>query len=135
HPSGSFWCASPAKIQREIALGAEPLRTTPERPALFFRAPAGIRNPFVQPALKARGLKLVGWTVRGLDTVKSDAVAVADRIERRAKPGAIILLHEGHQLRRDPEFNPRCLELTLQRLSARGYRFVVPRPEQLTNAA
>ena len=32
---------------------------------------------------------------------------------------------------RDPEFDPRCLELTLQRLAARGYRFVIPRPEQL----
>ena len=131
HPSRTFWCAGPARVRREIALGAETLRSTPERLADFFRAPAGMRNMFVHPALAARGLGLIGWTVRGLDTVKRNPVRVAERIEKRARPGAIIMLHEGHHTERDPEFALRCLELTLQRLAARGYRCVIPPPEQL----
>ncbi|MGI8438313.1 MAG: polysaccharide deacetylase family protein [Chthoniobacterales bacterium] len=131
HPVGSFWCASAARVRREIDACAGTLRTTERRPANFFRAPAGMQNLFVAPILKTRGLSLVGWTVRGLDTVKRDAARVAQRIENAAVPGAIIVLHEGHQTKRDPEFGPRCLELTLQRLTARGYRCVIPRPEQL----
>ncbi len=131
HPSRTLWCAGPKRVEREIALCAENLRTTPQRPADFFRAPAGLKNMFVHPVLARYGLGLIGWTVRGLDTVKRDAVHVAERIEQGAKPGAIIVLHEGHQTERDPAFGPRCLELTLQRLAARGYRFVIPTPEQL----
>ena len=131
HHCRTFWCASTRGVRRELDRCAETLRTTPERRANFFRAPVGIKNPFVHPALARRGLQLIAWTVRGLDTVKRDSVKVAARIAERAEPGAIILLHEGHHTKRDPEFGPRCLELTLQRLAALGYRFVIPSPEQL----
>lgn len=131
HPSTTFWCASAARIRREIDRCAETLRTMPERPAFYFRAPAGLKNPFVHPALARRGMILTGWTVRGLDTVLRDAARVAARIEKGARPGAIVLLHEGHRLRQDRDFHPRCLELTLARLAARGYRFIIPSQEQL----
>ena len=131
HPSRSLWSAGPGRIRREIALGAETLRTTPARAAHYFRAPAGMKNMFVHPLLAERGLGLIGWTVRGLDTVLRDPIRVADRIEKGVRPGAIILLHEGHQAERAPEFQLRCLELTLERLSARGYRCIIPEPERL----
>ncbi|CAN5693471.1 polysaccharide deacetylase family protein [soil metagenome] len=131
HPSRTFWCATQQTIREEIDRCAEFLRSTPERPAQFFRAPAGMKNPFVHPVLARRGLALIGWTVRGLDTVKQEPTRVAQRIEEAVEPGAIVLLHEGHYATSDPDFQPRCLELTLQRLSARGYKFVIPQPEQL----
>jgi peptidoglycan/xylan/chitin deacetylase (PgdA/CDA1 family) len=131
HPRGSFWCAGPRKIAREIDRCAESLRSTPERPPRFFRSPVGMTNPFVHPALARRSLTLIGWSVRGLDTIRRDPMRVAERIEQHAKPGAIILLHEGQRTEDAPEFNPRCVELTLQRLSARGYRFVIPPAESL----
>ncbi len=131
HQHATFWCAGPARIAREVDLCAETLRSTPMRPNLLFRAPVGMKSPFLHTALSRRGLALIGWTVRGLDTVIRDADKIAARIERGAKQGAIIVLHEGHQTERDPGFGPRCLELTLQRLTARGYRFVIPSPKQL----
>ncbi|MGI8820885.1 MAG: polysaccharide deacetylase family protein [Chthoniobacterales bacterium] len=131
HPVASFWCAGPRMVAREIDQGAAPLRATPERPVRYFRAPAGLKSPFLHPALERRGLRLIGWTVRGLDTALSDAVRVAARIEQQARPGAIILLHEARRVENAPTFSPRCLELTLQRLTERGYRFVIPQPEQL----
>jgi hypothetical protein len=73
---------------------------------------------------------LIGWTIRGLDTVRRDPAHVAARILRAAKPGAIILLHEAQRVTKDPEFNPRCLELTLSGLADLGYRCVIPRPDQ-----
>lgn len=131
HPRASFWCAGPARITREISRCAETLRSTRERPALLFRAPVGMKNPFVHPVLKRRGMMLVGWSVRGLDTIGRDPARVATRIEGRARPGAVVVLHEGQRTVVDPDFNPRCLELTLQRLAARNFRFVIPTTTQL----
>ncbi|MEP6956732.1 MAG: polysaccharide deacetylase family protein [Chthoniobacterales bacterium] len=131
HPVATFWCAGPGRIAREIDRCAETLRSLPERPAQFFRAPVGMKNPFVHPALARRGLALIGWTVRGLDTAIRDPVRVAERIARGVRPGAIVLLHEGRHPESDPMFSPRCLELTLQRLAALEYRCVIPRLEQL----
>ncbi len=131
HPARSFWAAGPARIRREIALGAETLRTLPDRPANYFRAPAGFKNMFLHSILARRGLGLIGWTVRGLDTVKRDARQVVERIENNLRPGAIIVLHQSHQEKRDPQHGPRCLEQTLESLAARGYRCIIPRPEQL----
>jgi uncharacterized NAD-dependent epimerase/dehydratase family protein len=69
--------------------------------------------------------------VLGLDTISHDPSAVAARILRGVKPGAIVLLHEGHRTERYPEFHLRCLELTLRALAKEGYRCVIPRDEQL----
>jgi peptidoglycan/xylan/chitin deacetylase (PgdA/CDA1 family) len=131
HPSGTFWAASPSRVAAEIDLCTELLRTGPNRPARLFRAPAGLKNLFVHPELGRRRLALAGWTVRGLDTVRGNPTLVAARILRAAKPGAIILLHEAKRVAKDPEFNPRCLELTLNGLADLGYRCVIPQPEQL----
>lgn len=131
HSSASFWCAGPRRIALEIDRCAELLRAAPERPARFFRAPVGLKNLFVHPELDSRGLLLIGWSVRGLDTIRRNAAEIANRIQREAKPGAIIVLHEGHRVESDPEFNPRCFELTLNALTDAGYRCVIPRPEQL----
>ena len=124
HPSGSFWCLPPNRIAAEI--DAVKSANTP-----YFRTPAGLKNFFVHPALSQRNMLLIGWTVRGLDTVSHDPAAVAARILRAVKPGAIVLLHEGHRMESDPEFHPRCLELTLMALAKEGYRCVLPAPERL----
>ncbi len=123
HPSATFWCLPPGRIAEEI----DRCKVT----ARHFRAVAGMKNPFVHPALARRGLTLVGWSVRGLDTVSQDAEAVAARIMHGVKPGAILLLHEGHRLATDPDFQPRCLEQTLLALTNAGYDCVLPAPEQL----
>ena len=131
HPAWSFWCAGPGRISSELDRCAELLRSTPERRNRYFRAPVGMKSLFLHSALTRRELVLIGWSVRGLDTVQKDAAKVAARIERALQPGAIILLHEGHRTESAPEFHLRCLELTLATTAARGYRCVLPIPEQL----
>ncbi len=123
HPSGSFWAFLPRRIATEI--DRYPLRSR------FFRAPAGLKNFFLHPLLARREMLLVGWTVRGLDTASRDPAAVAARIGRGLRPGAILLLHEGHRTETAPDFHPRCLELTLEMLAKEGYRCVLPAAEQL----
>lgn len=131
HPSASFWIAGPRRTAVEIDLCAELLRTAPDRPARFFRAPVGLKNVFVHPELQRRGLQLIGWSIRGLDTVRRDPARIAERIVRRIRPGAILLLHEGHRVEKDPQFHPRCVEMTLTGLIEKGYRCVIPQPAQL----
>lgn len=123
HPSASFWSLPPSRIAEEIDRGYLPTN--------YFRTPAGLKNFFVHPALRRRGMELVGWTVRGLDTTSRDAGSVAARLMRGVKPGAILLLHEGHRTEGDAEFHPRCLELTLRALTQENYRCVLPAREQL----
>ena len=127
HPSGMFWAMGPKRISAEIDLTVESLRSGPDRPARWFRAPAGMRNLFVHPELDRRGLKLIGWTVRGFDTIRRDPARVANRILRNIKPGSIILLHEGYRIKRDPDFAPKCVELVLNGLTERGFHCVIPK--------
>jgi peptidoglycan/xylan/chitin deacetylase (PgdA/CDA1 family) len=131
HPAATFWAAGPATIAREIDRCADLLRAGPGRPARFFRAPAGLKNPFVHPELGRRGLKLIGWTTRGLDTVRRNPESVAKKILEEVRPGTIILLHEAHRVAADPDFNPRCLEFTLSGLAERGYQCIIPEPKDL----
>jgi peptidoglycan/xylan/chitin deacetylase (PgdA/CDA1 family) len=69
-----------------------------QRP-LFFRAPAGLRNPFLDPVLARLGLRLAAWSARGFDTRIGDAERVKSRLLRGLRAGAILLLHDGHAAR------------------------------------
>lgn len=60
-----------------------------------FRPPMGLSNPRIFNAARKRGLKVVGWSARGLDTVTEDSARVVDRMMRHAGPGGILLLHDG----------------------------------------
>lgn len=126
HPSVSLWAAGPKTIAREIDRCAALLRSTPERPARFFRAPAGLKSAFLHPVLRMRGLQLIGWSARGFDTLRRDGAAVAGAIRKQAQPGAIILLHEGHHAA-----HAESIAATVRELSEAGYRFVIPEPSQL----
>ena len=64
------------------------------RSPLFFRPPFGVVNPMVSNALKNMHWHVIGWNIRSLDTVLSDDLKILQRIRKRLKPGAIILLHD-----------------------------------------
>ncbi|HEX7154478.1 MAG TPA: polysaccharide deacetylase family protein [Thermoanaerobaculia bacterium] len=119
HPSGTFWCAPPGRIAFEVD---ECQRTIAQfgktRP--WFRAPVGMKNPFVHPLLSRRGLRLIGWSARGFDGVVSDANAVIERILPDLSPGAIIMMHQG---------GPQSLAMltgVIDAVQAQGYAFVIP---------
>ncbi len=68
------------------------------RPA-FFRAPAGLRNPLLDPVLSRLGLQLVSWSRRGFDTVESNPNVVLAKLLNGLKAGNILLLHDGNAAR------------------------------------
>lgn len=128
HPVGTFWCAGPARVARELDATLTSLKAAHASPHRF-RAPVGIKNPFLEPALAQRSLDCVGWSVRSWDSVRSDPAALVRHVMKRVKPGAIILLHEGPQLH--SRIREHGLADLLTALAAAGYRCVIPKRDQL----
>jgi peptidoglycan/xylan/chitin deacetylase (PgdA/CDA1 family) len=125
HPSGTFWCLPPSALKSQIDGCSAALETiTGERPILF-RAPVGMKNPFVHPILKRRGMTLVGWSIRGFDSFGDDVERVVRRIVPRVAAGSIIVMHQGRS------FSVACVSRVVDELRARGYSFVVPPLERL----
>jgi len=125
HPSGTFWCLPPRAIASQIDGCNTAIETiTGERPRLF-RAPVGMKNPFVHPLLARRGMTLIGWSVRGFDSFGDDAERVVRRIVPRVRSGSIVVMHQGRG------FSIACITRVADELRGRGYSFVVPPLERL----
>lgn len=87
----------------------------------LFRPPMGLSNPRTFRAAKLEGLRVIGWSARGLDTQCRDPEVVVRRILRRVRPGGIILLHDGNI----PVARVLAtVKLLLAGLRARGYEVV-----------
>ena len=99
HHPGSFSLMGPRGMRREIAQAQATIATVAGERPRYFRAPAGLRNPFLEPVLRTENLQLVSWTRRGFDTVTSDPVLVLARLTRNLRAGDILLLHDGHAAR------------------------------------
>lgn len=95
----NFSLLGPRAFAKEIAAGQQALFDVTGRWPRFFRAPAGLRNPFLDPVLHRLGLQLVSWTRRGYDTREADPQRVLQRLTRGLAGGDILLLHDGHSAR------------------------------------
>lgn len=87
-----------------------------------FRAPAGLRNPLLDPVLHHLNLHLVSWSCRAFDTRLGDPVVALQRLSRGLCGGSIVLLHDGHS-RRTAQGRAVVLDvlpLFLQRCRAEG---------------
>lgn len=125
HPSALFWWLRPARLRREIDDCNLALRTAGVAVQRWFRSPVGLKHARLHPALRARGMRLIAWSVRGGDGIACEPDMVARRVGESVQPGAIILLHEGR-----PRSNEAILRVA-DELQQRGYSFVIPEDEQL----
>jgi peptidoglycan/xylan/chitin deacetylase (PgdA/CDA1 family) len=112
----SFALLGPRALACEISTAQRCLQELCGEAPRFFRAPAGLRSPLLEPVLRRLGLQLASWTHRGFDTVNADAERVLDRLTRDLRAGDILLLHDGHAAR-DAHGHPVVLEV-LPRLLA-----------------
>ncbi len=97
--SPAFFFYSIRRLTMEIDRSQELLETLGGQRPTHFRAPAGIRGPFLQPILDRRGLSLTAWNARGYDTTDTSPNRVLKRLSRRLEPGVILLLHDGSSAR------------------------------------
>lgn len=92
----SFALRGPRRMQREVVQAQEAIARSGGGVPRYFRAPAGMQNPWLAVILASAGLSLVSWTRRGFDTVSRDGVRVASRLTRGLGAGDILLLHDGN---------------------------------------
>ena len=85
----------------------------------IFRPPFGVTNPHIARAVKACGMKVIGWNIRSFDTTTKDYTKVVDRVIAQIKPGAIILLHD------DRQHTPKILEEILRYTRQHNYQYVL----------
>lgn len=105
-----------ASWRREVGQAQQTLERLAGRRPRYFRALAGLRNPFLDPVLNRLGLRLATWTRRAYDTRCGDPGVVFARLTRRLEAGDILLLHDGHSAP-TPRGTPVVLEV-LPRLLA-----------------
>lgn len=114
------------RMAAQVADGQRSIAAVTGRAPHFFRAVAGLRNPWLDPILARQGLRLATWTRRGYDTRSGNPDVVLARLSRGLIAGDILLLHDGHAARTASgqpvvlAVLPRLLEL----LGARGLRSV-----------
>lgn len=125
HPSGSFWCLGPWRIWRELAQCENVLAAHAPHEQRWFRPPVGHHNLFCHAAAKALGLRILMWSCRGFDTVDSSVPRVLRRLDRRLRPGSIVLLHDSLPT------SVQVLDGTLTLITSRGlHTAAVPLPGQ-----
>lgn len=95
----AFATFGPGRLRADIAAAQVTLSDISGQAPRFFRATAGLRNPFLDPVLHGLGLKLAAWTRRPYDTRTGDPALVYARLTRRLAAGDILLLHDGHAAR------------------------------------
>jgi peptidoglycan-N-acetylglucosamine deacetylase len=106
----NFSLLGPRGMRAEIAGAQDAIQATIGVRPQFFRAPAGLRNPFLDPLLTRMNLQLASWTRRGFDTVNNDPAAVLARLTEGLEGGDILLLHDGNAAR-GPNGRPVILDV------------------------
>ncbi len=111
-------------LRYEIGEAQQTINGTVGLTPVLFRAPYGVRWFGLGAVQRELGLTGVTWSVLALDW-KWPAARVADRIVRRSWPGAIVCLHDGRELRPDPDISVtlEALRLAIPRWIDSGLRF------------
>jgi len=110
----------------EIGTAQQTFIAVTGQPPRFFRAPAGLRNLFLDHALTRLGLQLASWSVRAFDTAVSNPVRVRTTLTNGLQPGAILLLHDGNAARTADDI-PMIIEVLpsiIESAQASGLHFV-----------
>lgn len=110
HHRHHFSLMGPGRLRREISAAQDSIAQATGVAPQYFRAPAGLRNVFLDPVLHALGLRLASWTRRGFDTRTGDAALVLRRLTNGLRAGDILLLHD-HHAARTPQGRPVLLEV------------------------
>jgi peptidoglycan/xylan/chitin deacetylase (PgdA/CDA1 family) len=128
HPH-HFSLLGPKAMASEIARAQDIIASVTGAAPRFFRAPAGLRNPFLAPALRRFDLQLASWTRRGFDTVNGNVDVVFRRVTRNLASGDILLLHDGNAAK-EASGAPVIYEVlprVLRELATRSLRPIVMR--------
>ena len=110
-----------AKAKQEIAKTQEILFRLTARKARFFRPPYGEYDAQLVATARDLGLRTLMWDVEtGDPDPHESAKAIARTVLRKARPGAIVIMHVNGRGWHSAE----ALPTIIRELRRRGYRFV-----------
>lgn len=87
----------------------------------YFRPPGGETTPAMWATMKKLGLQLVMWTVDPRDWSRPGAAAIEKRVLAGARPGGVVLMHDGGG---DRSQTIAALPRVIAGLLKKHYRFV-----------
>ncbi|MHC4841018.1 MAG: polysaccharide deacetylase family protein [Planctomycetota bacterium] len=92
----------------------------------MYRPPFGFKNPATGDVLNDLKMICIGWQVRAFDGVSGNAKSIAMRILKKAKPGGVLLMHDGAgpQGKSDRSATLEALPLIIDGIRERGFSFV-----------
>lgn len=117
---------SPAYVRRDLEMGTRAIVDACGVTPRFFRAPHGFRSPWVTLIADSLGQRTVGWTRGVWDSALPGVDAIVSRSVDAAKPGAILLLHDGdgYDPLGDRRQTARAVPLIVHRVRELGLRFI-----------
>jgi peptidoglycan/xylan/chitin deacetylase (PgdA/CDA1 family) len=116
---------SPEYVRQDLELGTVAIERAAHVAPSYFRAPHGFRSPWVTPIARSLGQRTVGWSLGVWDSDRPGVETIAQRTVDGAKPGSILLLHDGdgYDPSGDRMQTAGAIPLIVDRLLAQGYRF------------
>lgn len=116
---------SPAYVRDDLTRGTKSIQAACGVTPSIFRAPHGFRAPWVSSIAKSLGQRTVGWSLGVWDSDRPGVDVIADRTVNGAKPGSILLLHDGdgYDINGDRMQTAHAVPLIVDRLLNDGYRF------------
>ena len=109
------------RLRDELAQAQDEFQRLTGRAPEFFRPLVGLTNPRVFRVARMLGLKVAGYTARGLDRRADPPEKIVARLLRKLQPGAVFLLHDAGVPR---ERLLAVVTLLLDKLEIEGYQCV-----------
>ena len=115
----------PRYWREQVAKTDEAIEQTIGRRTTLFRPPMGFKSLPIKWAVKRHGHRVVTWSRRARDGVRTTSERIIDRVSDAAA-GDIILLHDGVApgKHRDPTPTVEALPRVIETLRERGLSFV-----------
>ena len=114
------------KLSKEIDKTQDAIRSVTGFSTMLFRPPHGWRSARLDKVCREKDLTQVLWTIDPHDWQHPSSATIVDRILPHIAPGAIILLHDGLELKEDPqeERTVEALPAIIDSLEIHGYDFI-----------
>lgn len=116
----------PAYVRDDIARGKRAIEAAGGGTPRWFRAPHGFRSPWVSHIANSLGQRTVGWSLGVWDSDTPGVAAIVQRTLQHARPGTILLLHDGDGYNPvgDRTQTAAALPRIIDSLRERGFSFV-----------
>ncbi|HEU4988413.1 MAG TPA: polysaccharide deacetylase family protein [Gemmatimonadaceae bacterium] len=117
---------TPRYVRDDLGRGSEAIADACGVRPRLFRAPHGFRSPWVNGVAASLGERVIGWSLGVWDSDRPGAEEIARRTVVGARPGSILLLHDGdgYDPAGDRLQTAAAVPRVITDLTARGYRFV-----------